>query len=100
MYWRYSANSTLNPLKGLRCKPERTPSTIVLALSSRVPRRATTAGSRNWRSAVGCGIALHSALWNRNRFEQPLHDRVGVDALGFGVEVGHHTVTQDRLRKR
>ena len=49
MYWRYSANSTLNPLNGLRCSPVRNPSTMVRARSSSVPRRATTAGSRNWR---------------------------------------------------
>ena len=47
MYWRYSANSTLKPLNGLRCRPERKPSTTVRALSSSVPSRATTAGSRN-----------------------------------------------------
>ena len=55
MYWRYSANSTLKPLKGLRCRPERKPSTIVRALSSRVPSRATTAGSRNGRSCAAQG---------------------------------------------
>src|SRR5438874_12725439 len=52
MYWRYSANSTLNPLNGLLCSPDKKPSTIVRAFGSSVPRRATTAGSRNSRSRV------------------------------------------------
>ena len=46
MYCRYSANSTLKPLNGLRCRPVRKPSTIVRALRSSVPSRAITAGSR------------------------------------------------------
>src|SRR5215471_2865221 len=89
MYWRYSANSTLNPLNGLRCNPERNPSTIVRAFSSSVPRRATTAGSRNGRScavhgdiAAGpIGAASHPAAWDGHGVEQPLDDRVGVDTL-------------------
>src|SRR5947208_7380058 len=99
MYWRYSANSTLKPLKGLRCRPERKPSTIVRALSSSVPRRATTAGSRNGRSCAAQGT-LHSARWRRDRFEQPVDDRVRVDALRLGVEVRHDAMTEDRLGQR
>ena len=57
MYCRYSANSTLKPLKGLRCRPEMKPSTTVRALSSSVPSRATTAGSRNCRSRALAGHA-------------------------------------------
>src|SRR5262249_23269621 len=99
MYCRYSANSTLKPLNGLRCSPERKPSTIVRALSSSVPRRATTAGSRNGASDAVQGT-LHPALRNRHGLEQPIDDRVGVDALGLGVEVGHDAVAKDRLGQR
>src|SRR5690348_8304476 len=100
MYWRYSANSTLNPLNGLRCRPERKPSTIVRAFSSSVPRRATTAGSRNWRSRATGATALHSALGDRHGLEQKIDDGVGIDALGLGVEVRHNPVPQDRLGQR
>src|SRR3954463_13446276 len=99
-YWRYSANSTLKPLNGLRCSPDRKPSTMVRAFSSRVPRRATTAGSRNWRSRVLGAIVLHPALRHRHALEQPLDDRVRVDPLGLRVEVGHHAVAEDRLGER
>src|SRR5712664_3042052 len=92
MYCRYSANSTLKPLKGLRCRPERNPSTIVRAFSSSVPRRATTAGSRNGRSCAVQGIGLHPALRDRDRAEQTLDDRVRGDALRLGVEVRHDAV--------
>src|SRR6266480_2439157 len=64
MYWRYSANSTLKPLNGLRWRPERNPSTIVRALSSSVPRRATTAGSRNGRSWAAHGVIAEGGLRN------------------------------------
>src|SRR5262245_10955195 len=105
MYWRYSANSTLKPLKGLRWRPERNPSTIVRALSSSVPRRATTAGSRNGRSCAvqgdirGCPPS-HSTPRDGNRFEQPFDDRVGVDAFRFRVKVRHDAVAQNRLGER
>src|SRR5439155_4997719 len=101
MYWRYSANSTLKPLNGLRWRPDRKPSTIVRALSSSVPRRATTAGSRNGRSrTMGIMSGLHAALGYRDGIDQPLDHRVRGDALRFGVEVRHHTVAQDRLGER
>src|SRR6478735_479495 len=100
MYCRYSANSTLKPLKGLRCSPVRNPSTIVRARSSSVPRRATTAGSRNWREREAGAMGLHPALGDWNRFEQTLDDRVGVDALRFRVEIRHHAVPEDRLGER
>src|SRR5580765_8048328 len=100
MYWRYSANSTLKPLNGLRCSPVRNPSTIVRARSSSVPRRATTAGSRNWRERASGAIGLHPALRNRNGLEQPLDDRIGVDAFRLRVEVRHHAMPQDGLRER
>src|SRR5215510_15843665 len=99
MYCRYSANSTLNPLNGLRWRPVRNPSTIVRAFSSSVPSRATTAGSRNGRSVAAQGM-LHPALGDRHAFEQTVDDRVRVDALGFGVEVRHDPVAQDGLRQR
>src|SRR5581483_7491163 len=97
MYCRYSANSTLKPLNGLRCSPDRKPSTMVRALSSSVPRRATTAGSRNWRSRALPAMPLHPALRHRHRFEEALDDRVRVDPLGLRVEVGHHAMAQDRF---
>src|ERR1700674_1112530 len=96
MYCRYSANSTLKPLKGLRCSPERKPSTIVLALSSSVPRRAMTAGSRNCRVRVLVDT-LQAALGHRHGVQQPIDDRVRGDALGLGVEIGHDPVPQNRL---
>src|SRR5712692_6736715 len=99
MYCRYSANSTLKPLKGLRWSPERKPSTIVLALSSSVPRRAMTAGSRNCRSRVLVDT-LQAALWHRHSVQQPIDDSVRGDALGLGVEVGHDPVPKDRLGER
>src|SRR6185436_10019980 len=99
MYWRYSANSTLKPLNGLRWSPVRKPSTMVRAFSSSVPSRATTAGSRNGRS-VGAQGMLHPALGNRHALEQAIDDRVGVDALGFGVKVRHDAVPEDRLGER
>src|SRR5918995_6777750 len=92
MYCRYSANSTLKPLNGLRCRPDSSPSTIVLAFSSRVPSRATTAGSRKGRSGT-----LHPALRQRHRFNQAIDDGVGIDTLRLGVEVGDDAVAQDRL---
>src|SRR4051794_41967360 len=97
MYCRYSANSTLRPLYGLRCRPERNPSTMVLAFSSSVPRRAMTAGSRNLPS-LAC--ILHPALRHRHGVQQPIDDGVGGDALGVGVEGRPDPVTQDRPWER
>ena len=109
MYCRYSANSTLKPLKGLRCSPERKPSTIVLAFSSSVPRRAMTAGSRNAGRSTG-PLRTARVAPRRPRYiplfgtgtasEQPIDDRVRRDALGFGVEVRHDPVAQNRLGER
>src|SRR5476651_442012 len=96
MYSRYSANSTLKPLNGLRCRPESNPSTTVRAFSSSVPSRETTAGSRNGRSCAVHGM-LHPALGRRHGLDQLVDDRVGVDPLRLSVEVGHDPVTQDRL---
>src|SRR3954471_11199894 len=117
MYWRYSANSTLNPLNGLRCRPDRNPSTMVRAFSSSVPRRATTAGSRKGRSCAVQGVIRiadcgwrtadwdvadwsHSTLRRRHALEQPIDDRVGVDALRLGVEVRHDAVAEDWFGER
>src|SRR3954447_26576418 len=100
MYCRYSANSTLNPLNGLRCRPDRNPSTMVRAFSSSVPMRATTAGSRNGRSCAVQGTGLHPALGQRHALDQPIDDRVGVDTFGLGVEIRHDAVPQDRLGER
>src|SRR2546427_3245087 len=100
-YCRYSSNSTLNPLNGLRWSPERNPSTTVRAFSSSVPSLAMTAGSRN-RSSPGrawLGMGLQAALGDRNCLEQPRHDAIRVDALGFCIEVRNDSVPQDRRRK-
>src|SRR5215471_5419492 len=99
MYWRYSANSTLKPLNGLRWRPERNPSTTVRAFSSRLLRRATTAGSRNWRSRT-LDAMLHPALRQRHGFEQPIDDGVRVDPFRLGVEIRHDAVPQNGLRQR
>src|SRR4051812_49899462 len=102
MYWRYSANSTLNPLYGLRCRPDRNPSTTVRAFSSIVPSRAMIAGSRNLRSRVAerGGMASHSAAGRRDRLEQPLDEVVGRDALRLRIEVRDHAMTKHGLRQR
>src|SRR6185436_5981821 len=95
-YCRYSANSTLKPLNGLRCRPERKPSTTVLAFSSSVPRRATTAGSRNRSSPGRATLAMmpprneyarcldETAFRGGHRLEQLGHDAVGREPLGLG----------------
>ena len=43
---------------------------------------------------------LHAALRHRHGLEEAVDDRVRVDALRLGVEVGHDPVTQDRLGER
>src|SRR6478736_7851298 len=103
-YCRDSANSAEKPLSGLRCNPERKPSTMVLARSSRLPSRAMTAGSRK-RSSPGRltrigGSGVEAAARRRHRLEQARDDRVGVDALGLGVEVGDDAMAQDGRRQR
>src|SRR5918999_3105612 len=100
-YCRYSANSTLKPLNGLRCRPDRNPSTMVRAFRSSVLRRAMTAGSRN-RSSPGrtwVAMGLQTALRYGNLLEQARDDAVGVDAFGFRVEVRHDAVPENRLRE-
>src|SRR6476660_5782836 len=101
MYCRYSANSTLNPLYGLRCRPERNPSTTVRAFSSIDPSRAMTDGSRKRRSRLDgpaaiewTGIATRlaeksgeAAPRGGHRFDQPVHQDVGGDFLGLGIKV-------------
>src|SRR6478736_6872474 len=103
-YCLYSANSAEKPLSGLRCSPERKPSTMVRARSSRLPSRAMTAGSRK-RSSPGrltriVESGVEAAARRRHRLEQARDDRVGVDALGLGIEVGDDAVTKDRRRQR
>src|SRR5262245_59670035 len=100
MYWRYSANSTLNPLNGLRWRPDNRPSTTVRAFSSSVLRRETTAGSRNGRSCAVQGIGLHPALGRRHGLDQLVDDCVGIDPFGLRVEVRHDAVPEDGLRER
>src|SRR5690349_1623485 len=104
-YWRYSANSAENPFRGLRWRPERNPSTMVRARSSRLPSRAMTDGSRN-RSSPGRltrmtdGSGVEAAARRRHGLEQARDDRVGVDPLGLGVEVGDDAMAQDLRRQR
>src|SRR3954454_24982574 len=100
MYCRYSANSTLKPLYGLRCSPERNPSTTVRAFSSIVPSRVRTAGSRKRTSREVGAAMLHAAARDGNSLEQPIDDLIGGHPLGLGVEVRDDAMPQHRAGQR
>src|SRR5690349_21451968 len=95
MYWRYSANSTLKPLNGLRWRPERKPSTTVRALSSIDPSRASTAGSRNRRARM-----LQAAPRPGHRLDQPIDQRVGCNFFRLRVEIRDDAMPQNRMSQR
>src|SRR5262252_4266660 len=82
MYGRCSANSTLNPWKGLRWRPAMKPSTTTRARTSRCASRATTAGSSAMRSPRACGVLIGSSVLpgERDHRVRVLGERTAVPA--------------------
>src|SRR5690606_5051375 len=78
-----SANSTLCPWWGERCRPESRPSTTDRVRSWRVPSLARSLGSS---SEPATSLS-----------KEAVHDLVAVDALGLGREVQVDAVTEHRL---
>src|SRR6185312_1400778 len=84
-------NSALYPWNGLRCRPETSPSTTIRATSSRSAMPASTSGGQ------GASVGIR-ASGDRDRLEQPRDDLIGVDAVGFRLEVEQDPVAQHRRR--
>src|SRR6185295_18826553 len=97
MYWRCSANSTLNPWYGLRWSPVRNPSTTSRAFKSKRANFETKWGSRRGvrfsvpgvtggpQSPIGRSVLSVDA---RRGFEELRDDLEARDAVGLGGEVG------------
>src|SRR5262245_57237000 len=96
-YSRCSANSTLEPRNGLRCRPEIQPSTTSLAFSSRPSTRSRTLGSKYRReSLVTQGLASR----RRDRAEQVVDQAVRGVALRLRAVRRDQAVAQDGVRDR
>src|SRR6202453_3669025 len=117
-YLRYSANSTLDPLCGLRCWPDMLPDIGRRACNWLRESRASTTGSRKscllcftpWRPCVShfkhpCGLfkhpcGLHLGGVRAGFLDETLDDFAAGDALGLGMEARQDAVHEHRFRKR
>src|SRR5580698_8987318 len=96
-YSRCCANSTDWPKYGLRCRPDRKPSTTLRARISSRAIRATASGGKNLREVWVTG---QLAFLRGSRFNQLLDDMVRRDPFALGREIDHDPVPQNRSGQR
>src|SRR5688572_33090099 len=91
-YSRCWRNSIDCPKYGLRCAPERKPSTMCLARRSIRAMRWMASGCKNLLEA---GIAGQFVFLGRSDLKQAIDDLVGGHAFAFGREVDDQPMPQD-----
>src|SRR3954470_18523031 len=96
-YSRCCRNSTDCPKYGLRCIPERKPSTMCRARTSSREMRLIASGCKNLFEP---GIAGELVFLGGCAGDQAIDDLVGADAVALGGEVDHEAVPQHGLGQR
>src|SRR4051812_4318531 len=96
-YSRCCRNSTDCPKYGLRCIPERKPSTMCRARISSREMRLIASGCKNLFEP---GIAGELVFLGGSAGDQSVDDLVGADSVALGGEIDDQAVTQHRLRER
>src|SRR5579872_2379928 len=96
-YSRCCTNSTDCPKYGLRCKPDRNPSTTFRACSSSREIREMASGCKN---LLESRVTRQLAFLRGGFLNQPLDHLVGRDPFTFGREVGDDAMSHDGCGQR
>src|SRR5215467_807871 len=95
-YSRCCTNSTDCPKYGLRCRPDRNPSTTFRACNSSRAIRETASGCKN---LLESRVTRELAFLRGGFLNQPLDHFVGRNAFALGREIGDDAVPHDGSRE-
>src|SRR5262245_48220153 len=96
-YSRCCKNSTDCPKYGLRCIPDKKPSTICRARRSKRPMRLIASGCKN---LLESGIAGQGVFFGGGDTENPFDHAVDGHAFAFGREIQHDAMAEHRRGER